>query len=223
MPLSKEAIDHQKCIETLIFYFQQRNINCIDLEQKIGSQKIKRPDLLLPDDNTLIEVKILLPQEREQKEKERIEQELGQGKVSTYWHPEFFNRFEEDLKKARRKFRNFPDFPTLVIFFDFHSNFHRQEPERLLLGQEYITIAVPKDIRKSPYPIKQGLKNRSLRRDKNKEIGAIAFHCGFNSFKVYHNDWADDKRKIDKKIFNLQKDKQWEFTDNSAEPFKSII
>jgi len=217
-------MDHQTCIDTLMAYFQERNINCIDFEQETENQEIKRPDLLLPDHKTLIEVKTFKTQQREREEQVRIEKELNQGRISTYRRPVFFGRFEKDLKEARRKFRRFPDYSTLIVFFDFHSDFHRQKPEILLSGQEYITIGVPKDPRQKPYPIRRGFKNRSVRWDKNKEIGAIAFHWGHNAFKVYHNHWADEIRKINKAIFNLQNDKQWEFIDNPLNPeFKPIV
>src|SRR5215207_267377 len=81
---------HQELVDTTITYFQERGINCIDYEKHIGQENSKRPDLLLPDFNTLVEVKTFAPQEREIEEAQRIGQEMLEGKTSAYWPETFF-------------------------------------------------------------------------------------------------------------------------------------
>ncbi len=57
--------EHQRLVDETIAYFQERDITCIDFEEHVGGETRKRPDLLLPDFNALLEVKTFAPQERE--------------------------------------------------------------------------------------------------------------------------------------------------------------
>jgi hypothetical protein len=46
--------DHQKLVDQTIAEFKKRGIECIDFEKHVGEKATKRPDLLLPDFNTLV-------------------------------------------------------------------------------------------------------------------------------------------------------------------------
>jgi len=217
MPVKIKS-SHDKCIQTLKLWFEERSIACVDFEERMGNQNIKRPDLLLPVFRTLIEVKTIQPQEQEINEERRIAQDLKTTRITTYWHPEFRGRFLDDLKEARRQFRNFSSYSTAVIFFDFHSTFHRQDPVTLLRGQEYLTVAVPKDPKIPPHPIKSGHNERPLRHDLNNEIGAVIFATDRNTFSIYHNQAAEKIRRLPKEVFSLQQDKHFKYYDDKINP-----
>ena len=132
--------------------------------------------------------------------------------------PDFFDRFGEDLSHSRKKFRVYPEYHTAVLFYDLHSIFHKQSPEDLLLGQESYEIAIPKDKSQTPFPVGYGRKKRQLRRDKSSEIGAVVFHTDDNAFKIFHNRFADSKRRINPNIFALPEDEHFEYIDDYVDP-----
>lgn len=211
-------IEHQKRVDATITYFQEREIQCIDFEEYVGHESSKRPDLLLPAFHTLIEVKTFPPQKQEIKEAQRIGKELTEGKVSAYWHPIFYDRFGDHLRSARRKFRAYPTYHTAVLFYDLHSFVHEQTPEDLLRGQEYFELA---NLKASPRQVVQvgyGHNERHLRQDVNTEIGAVVFHTSHNTFKVFHNHFADENRRIDKRVFPLSEDQHFEYIDDRSNP-----
>jgi hypothetical protein len=212
------APSHKNCIDVLKIWLQERNIDCVDFEEKVGNQDVKRPDLLLPSYNTLIEVKTMQPKEDQISEEKRITQDLQASRVASYFHPTFRERFFDDLKQARKQFRGFPNHSTAVIFFDFHSSFHRQDPIMLLRGQQYLTIAVPKNPKIKPFPIKSGHSDRPLRHDLNNEIGAVVFPFDRNEFRVFYNQTADESRKIPKGLFSSPKDKHYKYFDDNNNP-----
>ena len=115
------SLEHQKLVDQTVTYFKARGISCIDFEKHVGEKATKRPDLLLPDFNTLIEVKTFAPQKREIEEEERIAKELSEEQATGYWHPLFMERFRDQLQTARRKFREYPNHHTAVLFYDLHS------------------------------------------------------------------------------------------------------
>jgi hypothetical protein len=211
-------IEHQKRVDVTITYFQEREIQCVDFEEYVGHESLKRPDLLLPTVNTLIEVKTFAPQEQEIKEAQRIGKELTEQKASAYWHPTFNDRFGDHLRSARRKFRVYPTYHTAVLFYDLHSFVHEQTPEELLRGQEYFVFANLKADPKQVVQVGYGHNERHLRQDVNTEIGAVIFHTSHNTFKVFHNHFADKIRRIDKRIFPLSEDQHFEYIDDSVEP-----
>jgi hypothetical protein len=210
--------EHQKRVDVTITYFQEREIQCVDFEDYVGHESSKRPDLLLPSFNTLIEVKTFAPQKQEIKEAQRIGKELTEGKVSAYWHPTFYDRFGDHLRSARRKFRAYPTHHTAVLFYDLHAFTHEQTPEDLLRGQEYFEFANLKADPEQVVQVGYGRSNRHLRPDVNTEIGAVVFHIVHNTFKVFHNHFADKIRRIDKRVFPLSEDQHFEYIDDSVEP-----
>jgi hypothetical protein len=109
-------VEHRKCVEATITHFHERRIQCVDFEELVGREGSKRPDLLLPMFNTLLEVKTFAPQEQEIKEAQRIGKELNEGNIAAYWHPTFYDRFGDHLRSARRKFRVYPTYHTAVLF-----------------------------------------------------------------------------------------------------------
>jgi len=215
---TKKIPNHQEAVEVLIQWFKERGIEWLDFEDIVGDKKIERPDLLLPKLKTLVEVKTLQPQKEEQKEAGKLSNKLKQGNTATYWRKHFFGRFGEDLRSANQKFRNFPDYTSLVVIFDFHSRFHRQEPQILLTGVETLIIAVPKDPKVSPRLKDQIFQKRSIRFDKNNEIGAVAFVTGRNTFQVYHNTFAKTERRVKPKIFDLPTDNHFKISGDSRNP-----
>ncbi len=210
--------EHQQSVALTISYFQERGITCVDYETQVGHDASKRPDLFLPDFETLLEVKTFTRQQRERQEEQRLSQEFLSGKVSAYWFPTFYDRFGDDLRDSRQKFRVYPDYHTAVIFYDFHSIFHKQSPEELLLGQESWEIAFPKDEPRKHFLTGYERKNRQLRRDKGNDIGAVVFHVGHNAFKIFHNRFADPIRRINVDIFALPDDEHFEYIDDSVNP-----
>jgi hypothetical protein len=203
--------EHQKCVEFTIACFQERGIRCEDYETRVGHDGPKRPDLILPDFETLLEVKTFQPKQQDLQEEQRLGQELLSGKAVAYWPREFFDRFGEDLKDSRKKFRECPDYHTAVIFYDLHSIFHEQNPEDLLLGKDIWEIT-PSEL------VPSEREKRQLRRDKNKEIGAVVFHTGRNAFQIFHHHFAYQKRRINPVIFALSEDKHFEYIDDSVNP-----
>ena len=210
--------EHQQCVDLTIAYFRERGIASEDYELLVGHDPVKRPDLFLPEFETLIEVKTFKPLQQEREEEQRLSQELLAEQVSAYWHSDFFDRFGDDLSLSRKKFRVNPDYHTAVLFYDLHSIFHKQSPEDLLLGQEYWRLAFPKDALHNSFPVGYGRKKRQLRRDKGNEIGAVVFHTVGNAFKVFHNRFADTIRRIDPDIFALPEDEHFEYIDDSVSP-----
>lgn len=206
--------EHDKCKKIVIEYFLENKIKCNDFEKEIGDKKIKRPDLVLPQLETLIEVKTLQPNEQERIEQKDLMRKLQSEGCATYWIPEFFERFSEDLKDANRKFRNFLGYSTTVIFFDLHSYFHRQDFSRLIKGQNFITV----DTKQKLNIIKYGYQKRALRKNKNKEIGAIAVCSNNKSFDVYHIEQANSARKIKLEIFSSPNDRHYLFIDHHTNP-----
>jgi len=96
--------EHHKRVQATLTYFQVRGIRCEDFEKRAGPDPAKRPDLLLPDFPTVIEVKTFAPQEQEIKEAQRIGgKELAGGKVSAYWHPTFYDRFGDHLRACANR------------------------------------------------------------------------------------------------------------------------
>jgi len=211
-------VEHQKCVKATIKYFQERGIRCFDFEEMIGHQAVKRPDLLLPDFHTLLEVKVLVPQDSELQGERRLGKELLSGEAVGYSPIDFFNRFSDHLENSRRKFREYPDHHTAVIFFDLRAFFYKQSPETLILGQEFWKIAVPEDKRGQVYQVGAGHNMRQLRRDLNTEIGAVAFYTGGNSFKIFHHRFAGRIRHIDQNVFSLPEDQHFEYIDDSGKP-----
>ena len=210
--------EHQKCVGHTIACFQERGIRCEDNETQVGDAAAKRPDLILPDLDTLLEVKTLKPKQRELQEAARIWQEARSGKASAYWFPEFFDRFGDDLSDSRKKFREYPDYHTAVIFYDLHSIVHKQIPEDLLLGKEVWTIPFPEKEAQEVFPVGSERKKRQLRRDKSMEIGAVVFHTERNAFKIFHNRFADPIRCIDRSIFALPEDEHFLYIDDREYP-----
>ena len=217
IPMSAET-EHQERVNRTILYFEERGIACHDYELMVGDDPSKRPDLLLPDFHTFIEVKTFFPQQREREEAEKLGPELMAGKAIAIWQPTFYSRFGKDLSHSRQKFRRYPDYHTAVIFYDLHSIFHEQSPEDLLLGQESLQIAFPKNQSSQPLVVGYERKNRQLRQDKSTDIGAVVFPIGHNTFKVFHNHFAEPVRKIDQSIFALPDDEHFEYIDDSREP-----
>ncbi|MBD0395442.1 MAG: hypothetical protein ICV52_16745 [Microcoleus sp. C1-bin4] len=157
------------------------------------------------------EVKTFQPKQRELQEAQSLGQELLSGKAVAYWHREFFDRFGRDLSHSRKKFREYPDYHTAVVFYDLHSIFHVQNPEDLLLGEDIWKITTSGLVPSEP-------KKRQLRRDKNKEIGAVVFHNGRNAFQIFHHHFADPIRRINPAIFGLAEDEHFEYIDDSVNP-----
>jgi hypothetical protein len=81
--------EHQNYVELAFEYFQERGITCEDYETLVGQDDSKRPDLILPDFETFLEVKTFKPKQRELQEEQRIGQEVLSGKVSAYGLPTF--------------------------------------------------------------------------------------------------------------------------------------
>ena len=210
--------EHQRYVNLTIAYFQERGITCEDYEVQVSHDPAKRPDLILPDFGTLLEVKTFKRLQQERQEEQRLSQELLAGKVRAYWRPNFFKRFGDDLSLSRKKFRVYPDHHTAVIFYDLHSIFHKQNPEDLLLGQKSLEIAFPKDAPHDAFPVGYDRKERQLRRDKSREIGAVVFHTDRNAFKVFHNRFADTIRRVNPAIFALPADEHFEYIDDSVNP-----
>jgi hypothetical protein len=210
--------DHQKLVDQTIAQFARRSVACIDFEKHVGEARTKRPDLWLPDFHALVEVKTFAPQKREIEEEQRIAKELNEGQASAYWHPLFVERFKDQLKSARRKFREYPTHSTIVLFYYLHSFIFEQTPEELLRGQEYFEFVFPKDKPQQTVQYGFGYKDRQLRRDLNQEIGAVVFDIGQNAFRVFYNHFTDKIRRIDKRIFNLPEDEHIEYVDNPVSP-----
>jgi hypothetical protein len=122
------------------------------------------------------------------------------------------------LRSARRKFRVYPTYHTAVLFFDLHAFTHEQTPEDLLCGQEYFEFGNLKDYPEQIVQVGYGRNNRHLRRDMNTEIGAVVFHSGHNTFKIFHNHFADKNRRIKRNIFVLSGDQHFEFVDDNVNP-----
>jgi len=198
--------DHQKLVDQTIAEFKKRGIECIDFEKHVGETGRKRPDLFLPDFNTLLEVKTFAPQKREIEEEQRIAKEFSGGQAAAYWHPVFHKRFGKDLKSARKKFAEYPTHRTAVLFFDLHSFIFAQTPQDLLQGQEYHEYFYPKDNPQLTVGYRSGYKDRQLRPDLNQEIGAVVFDIGHNAFRVFYNYFTHKVRRIDTRIFALPVD-----------------
>jgi hypothetical protein len=213
-----EQTEHQKLVDLTIARFQERGITCVDYETLLNHDDSKRPDLLLPDFDTFLEVKTFIPKQRERKEEQRIMQELVAGRVSASWQPAFFDRFGDDLSLSSKKFRVYPDYHTAVIIYDLHTFIHKPNPEELLLGQEYWEIAFPANERQNPVPVGYGRKKRQLRRDKNTEIGAVVFSTDRNVYKIFHHRFAEPIRRITPDIFALPEDEHFEYIDDSKDP-----
>src|SRR5215213_9182218 len=113
--------EHQQCVDLTIAYFQERGIACKDYELQVGHAAVKRPDLILPEFETLIEVKTLKRLQKEREEEQRLRQDFLAGKVTAYFLPGFFDRFGEDLSDSRKKFRVYLVYHTAVLFYDLHS------------------------------------------------------------------------------------------------------
>ena len=64
--------EHQQCVDLTIAYFQERGIACKDYERQVGHAAVKRPDLFLPEFETLIEVKTLKRLQKEREAEQRL-------------------------------------------------------------------------------------------------------------------------------------------------------
>ena len=210
--------DHQKLVDQTIAEFKKRGIECIDFEKHVGETGTKRPDLLLPDFNTLLEVKTFAPQKREIEEEQRIAKELNESQATGYWPAVFYQRFAKDLGSARRKFREYPTHHTAVLFYDLHSFIFAQIPEELLRGQEYHEFFYPKDNPQITVGYRSGYKDRQLRPDLNQEIGAVVFDIGHNAFRVFYNYFTHKVRRIDTRIFALPADEHFVYIDDPVSP-----
>jgi hypothetical protein len=210
--------DHQKLVDQTIAEFKKRGIECIDFEKHVGETGTKRPDLLLPVFNTLLEVKTFAPQKREIEEERRIAKEASGGQAAAYWYPTFHERFAKDLGSARRKFREYPTHHTAVLFYDLHSFTFAQIPEELLRGQEYHEYVFPRDNPQLTVGYRSGYKDRQLRPDLNQEIGAVVFDIGHNAFRVFYNYFTHKVRRIDTRIFALPVDEHFVYIDDPVSP-----
>lgn len=179
-------------------YFKKRGVHCVDFEKEAGNQPVKRPDLYLPDFHTFTEIKTFHEMEAEQKETERMLNELETEGITTNWPPTFYSRFDDDLKDSRKKFRNHPDAATAVIFFDVHGAFHSQDIEEIILGEEVVNI--------SAHSMRTIHRKQSIQPNKNNELGAVVEHLGNNKFKVIHNSFAEKHRRINPEIFKNEGD-----------------
>ena len=52
----------------------------------------------------------------------------------------------------------------------------------------------------SRFLVDYGYKKRQMRRDVNQQIGAVFFHTGKDTFRVFHNHFAEKIRRIDRRI-----------------------
>jgi hypothetical protein len=213
--------EHDKCVNIVIDYFKSQNIRCEDFEKIVGPTGPKRPDLLLPDFKTLIEIKTFLPTENQMKMEEYLVEQANLGISIASDLPIERDRFDDDLTDSRRKFREFPDYSTTVIFFDLHKWIHAQIPELLLGGEtriHYDTSKFPAE------PIISEQRERPVRRDWNTEIGAIVFfEKSRNIYKVYYNVFAELSRRISSDIFKSGGNEHYDFVSDIIQPKFSKI
>ena len=210
-----KKIGHDEAVKMLKAWLNDRKLKFIDLEEKLIKSNKKRPDLLLTDNNLCIEVKTLNDSSEEIEKNLEIERKLIRGEVVTGWIDSNRNRASDDLSDCRKKFREFPQKRTAIIYFNFRKNkFSEFIVDDLLKGDEsYKITAFDKNIVIDP-----SFKNRLGRSEKIKEIGAIINVTGTNSFDIYHLSSADKHRRVSKTIFATKNDKQFLFIDDYKKP-----
>jgi len=210
--------DHDECVRKVMDYFSLKNIKCENFEKIVGADGPKRPDLLLTDLNTLIEIKTIAPSAEEKEEEDKIKRMVSDGGTASYTYPIFRTKFKDDLEDSRRKFRNFEDYSTVVIIFDLFGFHFKQRPELLLCGEQQLNITIPNDSKEEPYVNSSQQNDRCIRRDLNTEIGAIVFYDDKDFFKIFYNIFCEDKRRIDSTIFNFDNNEHYNFIDDKSNP-----
>lgn len=199
--MTNEEQIHNRHKEEIKSIFNEAGLRCEDFDDGIGKNESgKKPDLKITDHDLFIEIKILFPNEEQNKTKAEAIDISKQLKNFPYWINEERPNYRVSLDSARKKFKNYPDNKTMVIFICLTGDFGPSLGE-LIEGKEYWNF---KTANGQLYGIDCRNRDREIRQDKNYEIGALSEYCPKSKeITVYHNSFADNKRKIDPNILKF--------------------
>lgn len=197
--MTQEEKIHNQYKNEIKNIFNGAELRCEDFDDGIGKgESGKKPDLKILVHNLFVEIKILFPDEEQDKNKKDAMNKLSQFRVPVYWINEKRSNYRGSVDSARKKFKNYPNSKTMVIFVCLAGDFGPSLSD-LIEGKEVINI---KTINDQPYEINYQNRDREIRQNKNYEIGALAEYCPCSQkIKVIHNSFAGNERKIDPYIF----------------------
>jgi len=177
---------HDECVEKVKTLFDGVGFFCI-LEDKKPNVAHKAPDLKCESEKMVIEIKTFQGNPEDKKR----EREILENNQQAYWELERHSVFSDQIKKARKKFQNYPDYKSIVFFVNF-LRIDRQNIIELLFKEEYLVF---EELNKTSYSV----KDRIFTKEKNTEVGAIA-QIYDDKLIIIHNSQADDKRKIPRSV-----------------------
>lgn len=211
--MNKNNLNHDSCVENIKQLFYAAGFICMNEDQN-GKNKKKTPDLKCEDQKIVIEIKTF---QGGNKDRAREDKSLASIKSNgAYWMEEKHSTFADRIKSARKKFRNYPGYKSLVVFIDYMP-LDNQSIEELLWKESY-RIKVFSNMMCS---VTTKYADKIFTNKKNIEIGAVALLRN-NNFLIIHNHQAKEKRKIPYPIGEKLKATQKIYVDGSIPEIKSI-
>lgn len=154
---------------------------------KIDGYSEKAPDFIIAEIKLAIEVKHFVDKDLLNKDREQLEK-FKKGEIASWAAPVKNHQFGKHLSDASKKFRNYPDYSTLLVEDLSDIYFLRPDIEFLVCGM--LTMHISKE---TGEVMKWTNKERKLRIDRYTEIGALCF-LERNQKSIYHNLMADKNR-----------------------------
>ena len=204
--MKKKINNHDICVKKIKDIFNDVGF-CFVNEDKNGKNKKSTPDLKCDKSKIVIEVKTFQGGKENEKREKSLKEKIN--KDSSYWSIDNYNTFSEHIKRTRKKFREYYDYASVVIFVDF-MKFDIQNIENLFFEESYVITAFDdKNLENVKNGIERKCKNIVFDHNKNKEIGAVAQLYFDKKLIIIHNSCADNNRKvpfsIGKKLGAIQK------------------
>lgn len=189
---------HDKYLNEIMSFLNERGFSCIDFEKEIGDDPVKRPDVLEENNDILIEIKTLCLNKELEEEGDKVWSDLDKEIITTYWISDTKN-LKTNLKKSSHKFRDYPSRKSMVVVIDLMGH-QRQDIKERLIGKENYDLKMYEDGHKTVSGPRY--TDREIRFDKNKEIGVIAqYDPEANKILVIHNSYAEKDRQIPYSVF----------------------
>jgi len=214
--MTTHNIDHDKYKEKIKTLFNNAGFVCIDEDQN-GKNTEKTPDLKCQNEKLIIEVKIFYGGNEDRRREEISKKQIKER--ASYWIAEKHSTFADHLKRAKKKFRNYPDYKSMVVFIDLMP-LDDQHIEELFFKDEYsIQTTDYSNSRDVSSQILPKPSNRVFSKNNNCEIGAVAqFYPKDNRLLIIHNAQADAHRRVPYCIGKSLKAKQKIYIDDSINP-----
>ena len=191
--MKKKINNHDVCVEKIKSIFNDAGFYFVD-EDKNGKNEKPTPDLKCDESKIVIEVKTFQGGKENKDREELLKEKINRD--GSYWPIDNYNTFNEHIKKARKKFKEYPDYASIVIFVDF-MKFDIQNIEDLFFEKSYVITAFgDENLENVKNGIERKCKNIAFDHNKNKEIGAVAQLYFDKKLIIIHNSCADDNRKV---------------------------